>query len=110
MQDVDLKVIGPRVTLDFGRTKLNSNSLEERSRELLPLLFSLVSADSAWANRSVDEQDRYHQAYNAQNMVYQAALYATMQRAGLLIAIADGSESIADHGFPEFQENREFDV
>lgn len=42
MKDVDIEVGGSRVIIDFGRTGLNTESLAERAKEVLPLLHALL--------------------------------------------------------------------
>lgn len=102
MLDVDIEVTGSCITIDFGRTGLHIATLKHRAEEVLPLLFSLVSADDTWLNLSEEEQLSRTRAWLAMDMMCQAATLNATRGAELLGSIAGGEESIADHGFPEF--------
>ena len=110
MKDVDLEVAGSRVAIDFGRTGLNTETLEQRAREILPLLLAMVSADDAWLRLTGRELTARERGCLAMNMMCQSATQSATKRAELLQAIADGSESIADHGFPEFADGQFLNV
>ena len=70
---------------------------------MAPLLLSLVSADDTWLKLTEEEQISRERAYQAMNMMCQAATLIAADRGVLLKSISDGKESIADHGFPEFR-------
>lgn len=110
MEDVDIEVAGSRVTIDFARAGLNMETLGERAREVLPLLKALLSADDAWLSLSGEELSARERGCLAMNMMCQGATQSATKRAELLQAIADGRESIADHGFPEFEGGQSLDV
>lgn len=110
MKDVDVEVAGSRLAIDFGRTGLNVETLEERVQQVLPLLHALLSADDAWLKLSGEDLASRARGCMAINMKCQAATQLATKRAELLLAIADGSESIADYGFPEFEGGQSLDV
>lgn len=110
MQDIDLKVTGATVTIDFGRAAINVETLEERTHEVLSLLSNLLLADSVWQNLTDSEREGRLNAWAAMGMMVQSDLQTANKRAKLLVAIADGSESISNHGFPEFQDGQLLDV
>ncbi len=103
MQELSIKVVGSCVTIDFSDTHLNTETLADRAREVAPLLLSLVSADDTWLKLTEEEQNSRERAYQAMNMMCQAATLNAANRGELLKSISDGKESIADHGFPEFR-------
>jgi hypothetical protein len=101
MYNIELQTEGARIILDFGT--LDISAVEARVREILPLLQYLVSADSARANlRHAVQKDRLL-GIAAQDMMSQAALGEAIRHAQLLGLITEGKQSIADHGFPEFE-------
>lgn len=102
MRGVAVEVVGSRVVLDFSGTDLCVETLTERTHEILPLLYALMLADSCWLKLSDDELDTRGRGCAAINMMCQQATINATKMADLLRAIADGSETIADHGFPEF--------
>jgi len=110
MQNVDLEVAGSRVTIDFARTGLSVETLGDRAREVLPLLHALIAADDTWLKLTGDNLAARERGCLAMNMMCQGATLSATKRAELLRAIADGSESIADHGFPEFEGRQSLDV
>jgi hypothetical protein len=109
MPDVDLEVSGKRVVIDFRRLAPGSEALAERVRDVLPVLIALVSADSAWRSLTEEERRLRANARSAIDMKTQATLLFAQAQAELLVAIIDGSESIADHGFPEFLDGQSQD-
>jgi hypothetical protein len=104
IQGVSIMVAGSQITLDFTATCLNLKTLLERTEEILPLLHALVSADDTWFDLTNSEILLRGRAYVTMNMLCQSAMQIATQKARLLKSIADGSEKIADHGFPEFDE------
>ena len=110
MQNVDMEVCGSRVTIDFARTGLNVETLMDRAQEVLPLLHALLSADDTWLKLAGDDLAARERGCLAMNMMCQGATQSATKRAELLRAIADGSESISDHGFPEFEDGQSLDV
>ncbi|PKQ10556.1 MAG: hypothetical protein CVT70_19005 [Alphaproteobacteria bacterium HGW-Alphaproteobacteria-1] len=110
MRDIDMEVTDARVIIDFARTGLTTETLVARVREVLPLLCALLSADDAFFKLSEDELAVRERGYLAINMMCQGATQKATSWAELLQAIADGSESIADHGFPEFEGGQSLDV
>lgn len=109
MQEIDLKVVGTSVVIDFGALA-PAVDFEERTREILPILSGLLAADTAWLALTERERDLRVCARAAFELTLQAALAATAARAELLKAIVDGSALAADHGFPEFADGRCDDV
>lgn len=109
MQEIDLRVVGTSVVIDFGALATGVE-LEERTREVLPVLSGLLAADAAWLALTEHERDLRAYARAAIDLTLQAALAAAAARTELLIAIIDGSASVADHGFPEFADGRCDDV
>lgn len=110
MQDIDVNVTGSRVAIDFARTDLNTETLSDRLHEVLPLLYALLSADDAWFKLTDTERALRDRGILATNMICQGATQNAIQWAELLNSIVDGSESIANHGFPEFESGRSIDV
>lgn len=110
MQSVDMEVSGSRVTIDFTRTGLNVETLMERAQEVLPLLHALLSADDTWIKLTGGDLAARERGFLAMNMICQAATQSATKRAELLRTIADGSQSISDHGFPEFEDGQSLDV
>lgn len=102
MKDVHVEVTGARVTIDFAHACLNTDTLSVRVREVLPLLKALLSADDAWLKLSSVGLETRQRACLAMDMMCQAATQSATNRAKLLEAVANGSESIANQGFPEF--------
>lgn len=110
MQSVDMEVSGSRVTIDFTRTGLNVETLMERAQQVLPLLHALLSADDTWTKLTGGDLAARERGFLAMNMICQAATQSATKRAELLRTIADGSQSISDHGFPEFEDGQSLDV
>jgi hypothetical protein len=101
MCNIELQCDGARITLDFET--LDISAVETRVREILPLLQYLVSADIARANLCQTTLEDRQLGIAAQDMMSQAALVAAIRHAQLLGLITEGKQSIADHGFPEFE-------
>jgi hypothetical protein len=110
MQNVDMEVAGSRVTIDFTRTRLNVETRMDRAQEVLPLTYALLSADDTWLKLTGDDLAARAHGCLAMNMICEGATQSATKRAELLMAIADGSEAIADHGFPEFEDGHSLDV
>jgi hypothetical protein len=100
--DIRLKVDGNRAVLDYGSIALSSEQVEERVKQILPLLAKLLAADVAEMSLTETELHKRFRGIAAQNMIVEATIHSTILHAELLSEIASGRESIADHGFPEF--------
>lgn len=105
-----MEVAGSRVVIDFARTGLNVETLMDRAQEVLPLLYALMLADDTWLKLTGDDLAARERGCLAMNMICQGATQSATNCAELLMAIADGSETIADHGFPEFEDGQSLDV
>jgi hypothetical protein len=110
MRDIELKVNGARVTIDFTHANLSTETLLERAEEILPLLSSLIEADDACLKLTSGDLANRLRGCLAMNMMCQHATQKAIEQAILLRKIADGSEAIADHGFPEFSDGQSLDV
>jgi hypothetical protein len=97
-------VSGSQITIDFANTSLDLKTLLERTEEMLPLLHALISADEAWFKLNNNEKVLRGRGYVTMNMLCQSATQIATEKAKLLKAIADGSELIEDHGFPEYDD------
>ena len=102
MQNIEVEIEGSCIRIDLGEAELDSECLEGRVREILPFLSNLLSADGVWNALSDREQESRFAAYNAQNLICMASLHSAIRHSELLIAVTNGTESIGDHGFPEF--------
>lgn len=100
-KEVELSVSGSIVNINLGDIARDVD-VEGRVKEVLPLLVSLLRADRAWLSLTEQEQISRFRARAAADLGVQAVLSIALARANVLGAIIDGSESIADHGFPEF--------
>jgi hypothetical protein len=107
MEDIRFEVDGPRLIVDFSQTGLSLETVEDRARDVFPLLAALLAADGVWQNLTASDQQERLRGYAAMNMVCQARIIAAVRQAELLAAITAGDASIADHGFPEFQNGDE---
>ncbi|WP_123876559.1 hypothetical protein [Fuscovulum blasticum] len=103
--DVSVEVRDRTVKLNFGAGVGLPETLEGRIRDLIPLLLSLLEADDRWSRLSDDAKASRLQAGAAQGLRFDMALAAALRQAELLVAIVDGTESIANHGFPEFADD-----
>lgn len=110
MEDVYVEVAGTRVTIDFASLCLNTETLTERVSEILPLLKALIYADDAWLNLSGVELATRERACIAMDMMCQEATQSATNRAKLLEAVANGSESIANHGFRDLDFGQDLSV
>ena len=110
MQNVDMEVSGSRVIIDFSRTGLSVETLMSRAQEVLPLLYALLSADDIWFKLEGDDLAARERGCLAMNMMCQSAMHSATKRAELLRVIADGSRSVRDQGFPEFEDGHSLDV
>ncbi|OOY04578.1 hypothetical protein BMI87_10165 [Thioclava sp. F28-4] len=110
VKKVDLEVTGSRLVIDFKRTDLSTETLLERAEEVLPLLIALISADDTLCRLTDEEFAERDRAWQAMDLMCQAATQSATRRAELLEAIASGKESIAAHGFPEFSGEKSVDV
>lgn len=110
MQGVSVDVIDGSVQLDCREFALDDVVISEQIQTLVPLLERLLSADCARNLLSDDVFQRRFRAIAARDMILQASLAATIRNAEVLIDIITGSASIADHGFPEFQDDHDIDV
>lgn len=93
---------GSKAVLDCGPIPLTPWDIEERVRQITPLLERLLEADIALMSLSDPEPESRLRGIAAQSMIADAAILSAMVRAELLADIISGRESIADHGFPEF--------
>jgi len=100
--EISLKMEGTRAVLDCGPIALEPANIEERVRQMLPMLQRLIDADIAEISLSEPTLEKRSRGIAAQSMMVQAALASAAAQAGLLAEIVSGRESIADHGFPEF--------
>lgn len=98
------------VTIDFRDAEINESTLTQRTEEVLPLLHALILADQNFQKLSERDYSERGRAYMAMNMLCQFTVQKAIKQADLLRAIVDGSESISDHGFPEFDGDRVIDV
>lgn len=110
MQDINIEVAEDRVIIHLGEAGLNNQSIVQRVDEILPLLRALLSADDAFVKLSEEEFFERDRGCMAVNMRCQFSIQEATRQAELLKAIADGSESISDHGFPEFEGDQTLDV
>lgn len=102
MVEIGLKVEGRTALLDFGSISLGPEEVEDRLRQLLPILEHLLDADVSKMLLTEEQLRTRFRAFLAQEVVVDAGLWSVRQNALLLGRIITGSESIADHGFPEF--------
>lgn len=109
MLEAYLEVTGMRVVIDLGHLATDSEAFFERVQDVLPILVALVSADGAWQGLTHEDRHRRAPASMAMEMKSQAALLAAKVQAELQVAIIEGRQFIADHGFPEFQDGRSLD-
>lgn len=110
MQGIVTSHEGSRVTIDFGSSGLNCETLRERVDEVVPLLHALLYADGVLSELPTEDLSERMIGYLAMDMVCQAAIQRAIAQAAVLREIADGSASIADHGFPEFEGGMPTDV
>lgn len=102
MVEIDLKMHGTNAVLDFGQFALDAKSIEDRVRQILPLLQWLIEADLVEISLAEPVLQKRFRGIAAQSLMVEAALLSVVGQAELLVDIASGHESIADHGFPEF--------
>jgi hypothetical protein len=110
MNDIQLVLDGDRVILDFGPSGLSSDSITDRVTQVLPLIFGLTAADSAWQTLKESEQLQRARAFAAMNMMCEARITAAIEQARVFAAVTAGTIDIASTGFPEFQEGGETPV
>lgn len=85
-----------------GFPKDVGKKVEDRVAQLRHVLSEIVAAETAFDTVVDHVPDTRIQAYQAIELKYQMTLQAAAQYATLARCIADGSEAIEDHGFPEF--------
>lgn len=110
MQEINIEVAEDRLVIHLGQIGLNNKSLMQRVDEVLPLLRALVSADHASEKLSEEEFFERGRGCMAISMRCQFLIQEATRQAELLRKIADGSETISDHGFPEFDGGPIIDV
>jgi len=110
MEPFEVIVADSRVTINFACVSQSPETLVERINDILPLLQALLSADEAWLGISDDEYAARARGWLAIDMMCKMDIQAATQRAKLLKSIADGAETIGDHGFPEFEDGESFNV
>ena len=103
MDHVEITIDGSSVTIDYSKRDLNITTLEARTKEILPLLNALLSADCVWNALSEEQVEHRIHGRLAMQLVYQISLAATTKQAKLIELVSSGIESAADHGFPEFE-------
>lgn len=110
MQDIEVSVADCRVHLDCSNFALDDLAIRDHVQTLIPLLQRLLTADCSLALLPDDVLKRRFRAIAAQNMMVDASIAAAISRVEILLDIISGHASIADHGFPEFQDERVIDV
>lgn len=110
MEDILTSYERSSVTIDFQGSSLNMDTFKERVQEVVPLLQALLKADTALSVLSNEELSERGIGFRAIDMICQATIQSAVVQAELLHDIADGSASIADHGFPEFVDGKNLDV
>jgi hypothetical protein len=95
---------GQSARLDFGPMALEPEDIERRVRQILPIVERLLAAEVTKMSLDDSTLQKRFRGIAAQDMVVDAAIWATALQAELLMDIVSGSESIADHGFPEFSD------
>ncbi len=101
MVEISLRMEGTSAVLDCGSIALTPEDIEERVRQIRPLLERLLEADIAHMSLSAKMLESRLRGIAAQYMMTDAAVASATVQAELLADIISGRESIADHGFPE---------
>ncbi|PZQ96113.1 MAG: hypothetical protein DI533_16870 [Cereibacter sphaeroides] len=110
MHDIDIEISSYRLTLDFSRTGLSVVSLADRANEVLPLLYALVLADDAKSSLSDEQFADRQTGCMAMDLMCQAAIRGATGRAAMLLAVTEGTASISELGFPEFEGDAPIEV
>lgn len=79
-----------------------ANLVRERLGEIETMLREILSFDEVVAQLSESDLVRLQPAVAAMDLKYQTIVNAATHQARSANNVADGSESISDHGFPEF--------
>lgn len=110
MHDIDIDVTNSHVTIDFSRTGIKTDTLAERTQEIIPVLRAFLAANDAWLSLTDDDLAIRGRGCMAVNIMYQGAIQNATRWADPLMAVAVDIESVASHGFAEFEGDTYLDV
>lgn len=77
---------------------------QERLHELIPLLTEVLAFDETVSELSEADLQKRNRACAAMDLKYQVYLDTLVKLVATAKHIADGSEDIANYGFPEFSD------
>lgn len=85
-----------------GVEAVNVDFMRERLTEVEAILREILAFDDAVTQLSDTDHSRLQSALAAIDLKYQMILHAAAEQACIGKNIAEGSASVSDHGFPEF--------
>jgi hypothetical protein len=94
-----------KISLEIsGFSQAQTEAIEARVLEILKVVQEIIKFDSIYDELPYDETSNRQIACQAVNLKYQIALETAKTLATLCRDVAEGSEKIEDHGFPEFSD------
>lgn len=80
----------------------NEAHIRKRVTEVESVLKEILAFDDVVSGLSETDHNRLRPGLSALSLKYEMILHAAAQQALVAVKVAEGLESISDHGFPEF--------
>jgi hypothetical protein len=94
-----------QLSLNISRFEADSAELvKARLTEIADVLNEILASDEAAAALTEAEQSRLHPALTALELKYKLLLQQAVHQAKAAKSVAEGQETISQHGFPEFDD------
>ncbi|MFG6591697.1 hypothetical protein [Sulfitobacter sp. 1A12157] len=82
----------------------NSELIQVRLKEVTELLHEIVASDDAASGLTSDELTRLQPGLAALELKYKILIHQATQQAATARSIAEGRDTISQHGFPELDD------
>jgi ElaB/YqjD/DUF883 family membrane-anchored ribosome-binding protein len=82
----------------------NAELIEARLTEITDVLNEILASDAVASDLTQSEQDRLHPALTALELKYKWLLHQATEQARAAKSVAEGYETISQHGFAEFDD------
>jgi len=94
-----------QLSLNISHFEADSAELvKARLTEIADVLNEILASDEAAAALTEAEQSRLHPALTALELKYKLLLQQAVHQAKAAKSVAEGQETISQHGFPEFDD------